>query len=227
MADWPASLPPPLVNGAGYTPQENTIRTQMVAGAAKMRRRFTAVPEMFAFTLRLTRAQVDTLDAFVVGTLKDVLPFDWQNFRRPPATQPPVQLPASTSTTGGTGLAASTTYFYVITAIGPSGESLRSNERSVTTGTGTTNSNTLSWEAVNGATGYRIYRGTAAGAQNVYYAVGAVTGFTDTGAASAAGSPPVIATDMASYRFVQRPAYTAAPGRRDMWDAQIQLERLP
>lgn len=118
MADWPQTLPAPLVDGASYAPQENTIRTQMAAGAAKMRRRFTAVSEIFDFTLRLTDAQVDTLDAFVVGTLKDVLPFTWVNFRLP-------------------------------------------------------------------------------------------------------GSPA------ASYRFVQRPVYTAVPGAYKMWDAQIQLERLP
>lgn len=81
---WPATLPSPTVGGATYTPQDNSIRTQMVAGAAKVRRRFTAVPEMVQFTIRLTSlAQVQTLDAFVATTLKDVLPFNWKNFRAP------------------------------------------------------------------------------------------------------------------------------------------------
>lgn len=104
----------------------------------------------------------------------------------------PVQAAATTSTTGGTGLAAATAYFYVITALNALGETLKSNEVSVTTGAGTTNSNTVNWAAITGATGYRIYRGTATGANNVYYAVGAVITYVDTGAASTAGSPPLL-----------------------------------
>jgi hypothetical protein len=100
---------------------------------------------------------------------------------------PPTFSALTTSTTGGTLAAA--TYFYVVTALGGSGETLRSNERSVTT-TGATSSNALTWGAVAGAAGYRVYRGTAAGAEGVYYAPGNVTSYTDTGAASTTGSPP-------------------------------------
>lgn len=100
---------------------------------------------------------------------------------------PPVQAAATTSTTGGTLAAA--TYYYVITTVSVTGESFRSNEMSVTT-TGTTSSNTVNWAAVTGATGYKIYRGTAAGVENVFYSVGAVTTFLDTGAANTAGTPP-------------------------------------
>lgn len=92
-----------------------------------------------------------------------------------------------TSATGGT-LAAGT-YYYVVTAIFSQGESTRSNELSVVT-TGTTSSNTVTWTAVSGATGYRIYRGTTPAGQDTYYAVGAVTSFVDTGAAGTAGTPP-------------------------------------
>jgi hypothetical protein len=111
---------------------------------------------------------------------------------------PPVQAALATSTTGGTGLAAATTYFYVVTAVDVNGnESLVSNEQSVLTGAGATNSNTVTWAAVPGATGYRVYRGTAAGAESVVYVVaggGAVT-FLDTGAASqASAAAPVIQT---------------------------------
>lgn len=103
----------------------------------------------------------------------------------------PVQSALSTSTTGGTGLAASTAYFYVVSATNASGETTKSNEQTITTGLGATNSNTVSWAAVTGATGYRVYRGTATGAQNVYYVVGAVTTLVDTGAASTGGAPSV------------------------------------
>ena len=101
----------------------------------------------------------------------------------------PVQSATSTSTTGGT-LAAGT-YFYKVTALNAAGETVGSNEQSQVT-TGTTSTVTVSWGAVTGATSYRVYRGTATNAENVFYAVagGATVTFTDTGAASTAGTPP-------------------------------------
>lgn len=102
----------------------------------------------------------------------------------------PIQAPIVGSTTGGT-LAAGT-YYYVVTAImtGP-GESIASNEQLVVN-TGTTSSNTISWTAPTGMTitGYKVYRGTSAGAESVFYSPGNVLTFTDTGAASTAGTPP-------------------------------------
>lgn len=81
---WPASLPAPLLSSCSYTPQDNQIRTAVAAGVDKVRRRFTAVGEDVRITLPLTQAQWAVLEHFVVVTLKDVLPFDWQDFRRPP-----------------------------------------------------------------------------------------------------------------------------------------------
>jgi hypothetical protein len=83
---WPVSLPPPLVAGISYSSAPNVIRSQMDAGAAKVRRRFTAVPETVAFSLVLTEAQVQVLQDFVEITLSDVLPFDWIDFRKPSGT---------------------------------------------------------------------------------------------------------------------------------------------
>ncbi len=93
------------------------------------------------------------------------------------------------STTGGTLAAA--TYYYKITALdNRGGETSASTEASVTT-TGTTGSVAISWPGVNGGKSYRIYRGTSANGENVYYApAGNSTSFTDTGAASANSSPP-------------------------------------
>ncbi len=100
----------------------------------------------------------------------------------------PVQAPATTSTTGGTLAAA--TYYYKVTALNGLGETIGSNEQSVTT-TGTTSSNTISWAAVPGATSYRIYRGTTAGGESTYYtAAASATSFLDTGAAGTGGSVP-------------------------------------
>jgi uncharacterized protein len=108
----------------------------------------------------------------------------------------PVQLPPVTHTTSGT-LAAGQ-YFYQVSALyGPNNlESLPSSEMSVTT-TGTTSSNTISWNAAASSyqnqplTGYRIYRGTAAGNETGYYAPGNVTTFADTGAATLTTGLPV------------------------------------
>ena len=108
--------------------------------------------------------------------------------------QPPVpQTPGiSTSTLGGTGLAAATPYFYKVTATLAGGETGPSTEVTITTGAGGTNSNTITWAAVANATGYTVYRGTATNAENVGYVVagGATVSFVDTGAAGSAISPP-------------------------------------
>ena len=109
--------------------------------------------------------------------------------------QTPIQQAASTSAAGGTLAAA--TYYYVISALNAAGESLRSNEVSIVT-TGATSSNTINWTEVDGATSYRVYRGTAADTQATYYTVSVtisntnITGalsYLDTNAATTGGSP--------------------------------------
>lgn len=105
----------------------------------------------------------------------------------------PTQTAPSTSTSGGTGLAATTTYYYVVTVLNANGESVKSNEQSVLTGAGATNSNTVNWGAVAGATGYRVYRGLASGVYTGYYQVGAVVTKVDTGAAlDGVTQPPTV-----------------------------------
>jgi hypothetical protein len=91
--------------------------------------------------------------------------------------------------TGGT-MAAGTRY-YVITATNSNGESGPSNETSGIVASGTTGSVVVTWPAVSGATGYKIYRGLVSGGESVFFTVGAVTTFTDTGAAGTAGTPPI------------------------------------
>ena len=96
-----------------------------------------------------------------------------------------------TAATGGT-LVVGTTYFYVVTALTPAGESLVSNERSIVPSAGNQKAD-LSWNAVAAATGYRIYRSTTSGIYNnsllTTIGSGATTSFTDTGAAVGAGTP--------------------------------------
>jgi uncharacterized protein (DUF1800 family)/fibronectin type 3 domain-containing protein len=92
-----------------------------------------------------------------------------------------------------TGLTNGTTYFYKVTAVGPGGESARSNEviatpsvalaAPVATATAGNATVTVSWAAVSGATTYNVYRATTAGGQgNTPLATGiAGTSFTNNG----------------------------------------------
>jgi parallel beta-helix repeat protein len=101
-----------------------------------------------------------------------------------PAQQPVAMALGGTLATG--------TYYYKITAISATGETLASNERS-----GATNSAAglqtlnLAWNPVPGAIGYDVYRGTASNGERLltFVAGGATTSFQDTGAASL---PPVL-----------------------------------
>jgi hypothetical protein len=97
----------------------------------------------------------------------------------------PSGLAGTASATGGS--LATGTYSYKVTALNATGETLPSNEVGVPV-TGPTGSVALSWGAVAGATGYRVYRGTAPGAENAYYTASS-SSFTDTGAAATAGTP--------------------------------------
>jgi hypothetical protein len=99
----------------------------------------------------------------------------------------PAMTSAVPSETGGT-LGAGT-YYYKVAAIGAWGESVASAESSGATITGSTGSVVVTYGAVAGATGYRVYRGTASGLQNVYYNDAAST-FTDTGATPDGTSAP-------------------------------------
>jgi len=97
----------------------------------------------------------------------------------------------ATAAVGGTFAAG--TYFWTATALNDTGESIPGTEVSATlVATGTQE---LTWAAVEGATGYRIWRGTASGAQDTLVAtVGTVTTYTDTGAAGTAEVPPTVNT---------------------------------
>ena len=89
MATWPPSIPQDfLVNGYRERPPKNTIRTQMDAGPDKVRRRATTKPRTISGVIELTRAQVETLDAFFRTDLEDgALRFDWVHPRTLAAVQ--------------------------------------------------------------------------------------------------------------------------------------------
>jgi fibronectin type 3 domain-containing protein len=82
----------------------------------------------------------------------------------------------SATTYTDTTIVSTTPYFYQVTAVNADGESGGSHEFSTTsqllvspanlTLTNTTQGITLSWSAVQGSTGYRLYRGTTSGTLN-------------------------------------------------------------
>lgn len=97
-----------------------------------------------------------------------------------------------TAAAGGTFAAGA--YFWKVTTLIAGGiESVGSNE--VTATLSLNQQQPINWSAVTGATGYRVYRGVAAGAENVLVAtLGTVVTYTDTGiAGTAATTPPATA----------------------------------
>jgi hypothetical protein len=82
---WPDLLPqdPYLPDGGTpeYDPADNAIRTSVTVGPNKVRRRFTAVPEVVKLTLHLNGDQVAILRRFIEQDILDVLPFTWRDFR--------------------------------------------------------------------------------------------------------------------------------------------------
>ncbi len=82
----------------------------------------------------------------------------------------PAQAALATATSGGT-IAASTPFYTQATALNAHGETIASNEETITTGSGTsTNTVTMSLAApVPNATGYRFYYGDASAQENRYF----------------------------------------------------------
>ena len=102
----------------------------------------------------------------------------------------PVGSPSGT-TFNDSGLTNGNTYFYKVDATNSTGASPKSSETSATlappapaglTATASDGSVALSWSTANGATSYRIYRGTSPNGENAT-AIASPTGttFTDTG----------------------------------------------
>lgn len=107
--DWTATGLPQYSQLSGFTetPPDLTIRTQMDSGPAKIRRRFTAGPELVTIPLWLTDAQVDELKDFYsdaiegTGTFGGTAVFDWEHPRTGDACEmrfigPPTFVPTTT-----------------------------------------------------------------------------------------------------------------------------------
>jgi hypothetical protein len=102
----------------------------------------------------------------------------------------PVQAALATAGAGGT--IAAGTYRYMVVAINANGSTMPSNEQTIVT-TGATSTVTVTWAAVPGATGYRLYKTAAGGATNtelLYKTVGMVVSDIDTAPGAPAGALP-------------------------------------
>ncbi len=70
MADWPATLPQkPQQDGFSSTKVDGRLRTSMSEGPEKVRRRFTAVPEILTCSFIFSPTQLSTFNTFFDDTL--------------------------------------------------------------------------------------------------------------------------------------------------------------
>ncbi len=82
MPAWPGILPAVPLLGHRETAPDMVVRTEMDAGPAKLRRRFTAGVRKFQVPLVLSDAQVQALDNFfVTDTAGGSLRFDYMHPR--------------------------------------------------------------------------------------------------------------------------------------------------
>lgn len=79
MTTWPATLPSsPQINSLSGGPEDSVLRTKNDVGPMVMRNRFTGVCYRYQFSLLMTLAQVNILNAFFRDDLGNgALPFDF------------------------------------------------------------------------------------------------------------------------------------------------------
>lgn len=107
---------------------------------------------------------------------------------------------APTGTPGSdAGSVADGTYYYVVVAVDETGETLKGTESSAVVVASPNNQVALTWPAVTGATGYKVYRTTTSGTYTTPSLVGTVetNSLTDTLATPTSGAP--LATATATY----------------------------
>jgi hypothetical protein len=103
----------------------------------------------------------------------------------------------TTATTGGT-LTASTSYCYRVNAVNSIGSTIPSTESCLTTGSTTsTNTITIPWSTISGATSYSIYGRTTSAELLLASGITALT-YTDTGSLTPSGAMPTTNTTLGS-----------------------------
>jgi hypothetical protein len=68
---WPGTLPLPTIDGYGIRPGEAILRTEMEAGPARQRRRYTQVPSRITVRWVLRREQFALFEAWYRWTAKE------------------------------------------------------------------------------------------------------------------------------------------------------------
>lgn len=99
-----------------------------------------------------------------------------------------------TSLQSGGSLADATTFYYVVTALDGTGQTIASSEVSDTTATPNLTIR-ITWSVVTGAVSYRVYKGTTTGTYTEYFSINAPTlQYDDDATAGTGGSPPASTT---------------------------------
>jgi hypothetical protein len=100
---WPPTLPSaPLIEGYSETTPQIVRRSAMDAGPPKVRRSYTANVSEIACRYAMTRAQVDTFDAFYFGPAGGgSIVFEWEHPRRHVTVNARFREPRPTYTNGG------------------------------------------------------------------------------------------------------------------------------
>lgn len=65
MATWPASLPIPLGSDYMLDFGDPTVRTDMDSGPARVRRRYTAAPDLISVSWKFTESQMAAFRVFI------------------------------------------------------------------------------------------------------------------------------------------------------------------
>lgn len=154
------------------------VNVRVPSGSASIALTLPTLPAG-AFSLRIYRTRPGQTELYLLAEIPGLATL---------AT--PVIASVTTATTGGT-LPAGTNA-YRVSATSSAGETLASAEVTVVT-TGTTSSNAITWNAVAGATGYKVYGRTIAG-ELFMATTTTTTTYTDTGAVTPLGALPTANT---------------------------------
>lgn len=103
----------------------------------------------------------------------------------------------------GDGSIANGTYYYVVASVDETGETVHGPESAAVTVTGSEDTVTITWTAVEGADSYKVFRSTASGTYNTPALVGSpsTNTYEDTAATPSSGAP--VGASTVDYNHVQ------------------------
>lgn len=129
----------------------------------------------------------------VTGTVPAVVAGQQIYIADDPIAAPGAATFGSASASGGF-LIGGTTYYYVITALTALGETTVGAEASYAPSAGSTNQITLTWTPVAGAVGYKVYRGTSPGTEQLLATLNPQTtgSYVDNSNTAPSGAPPSV-----------------------------------